>query len=564
MIRFCDKEVCCVTENELDRQQLLTYFLNGNRTQTVCILDEAGKFTGSITYDTLLGKDLQDAVSKEYIFFDENIWECGRRYFRNGEKEFGGVKLLPVLDKEHQLLCFAWQDEEANREIRMLDELTECQDALTFLDIYPEFDGVSVHGCNELAYYLVKYLKKSGVMVQVTGALWDNFTVINAGSNSNILDYKKYEVYAEGTECPEEKAEQRKSVSAEFECIDRIYEENIKNGKIEDTDGNFQNLLDRIRGRQIVITGNGEELLNAYDLLIGNDVDIECFVSDKKGEQGKVIFGKIVLRKEEAMTGLENAVFIETGYQYSAWGFGGTDFYHYFGYKRNRDFYLLQDYAQIPKNGLRNLLCRMLDSNEKRLVLTGDRWLCLKLFSVLKSWNTESVYEKAAYCDILDEYSEENIMQKGRIEMPQIPVDEICETDRCLFLQSEYYGYYLDDATMIRYRDTRRTEYRERLMRTKAVEIIDYAAENTLFMDTHNTFAHNTSLKIGKIVIGSINYHSGNLFFRGLLDSHPNIIMINDNYLNRNLFFICIQLAMVKSADILNIFWNLINSTFPA
>lgn len=31
MIRFCDKEICCVAEDEMDRQQMVTYFLNGHR-----------------------------------------------------------------------------------------------------------------------------------------------------------------------------------------------------------------------------------------------------------------------------------------------------------------------------------------------------------------------------------------------------------------------------------------------------------------------------------------------------------------------------------------------------
>lgn len=40
MIRFCDKEICCVTEEQLDRQQLLEYFINGHRSELVCVLDK--------------------------------------------------------------------------------------------------------------------------------------------------------------------------------------------------------------------------------------------------------------------------------------------------------------------------------------------------------------------------------------------------------------------------------------------------------------------------------------------------------------------------------------------
>ncbi len=38
--------------------------------------------------------------------------------------------LLLVLDRDYQLICFAYQDKDANREIRMLRELKETRKAL--------------------------------------------------------------------------------------------------------------------------------------------------------------------------------------------------------------------------------------------------------------------------------------------------------------------------------------------------------------------------------------------------------------------------------------------------
>lgn len=65
MIRFCDKEVCCVGE-ELNRQDLVAYFLNGHRQEIICIIDNQGKYRGKITYDSLLGKDLEASINREY------------------------------------------------------------------------------------------------------------------------------------------------------------------------------------------------------------------------------------------------------------------------------------------------------------------------------------------------------------------------------------------------------------------------------------------------------------------------------------------------------------------
>lgn len=86
MIRFCDKEVCCILEDELDRDHLISYFINGNVSETVCVLDKTEKFVGSITYDSLLGKDLKKAIKRDYVILDKNIWENGRNYFKNTKR----------------------------------------------------------------------------------------------------------------------------------------------------------------------------------------------------------------------------------------------------------------------------------------------------------------------------------------------------------------------------------------------------------------------------------------------------------------------------------------------
>ena len=60
---------------------------------------------------------------------------------------------FPVIDKNWNMICFAYQDDEADREIRMLDELKEHKNALGFGDIYSKYSYVTIHECNELAYF---------------------------------------------------------------------------------------------------------------------------------------------------------------------------------------------------------------------------------------------------------------------------------------------------------------------------------------------------------------------------------------------------------------------------
>lgn len=190
MIRFCDKEICCVSEKEMDWQQMTDYFLEGHMSEKIYVLDEEGRFVGSIIYNSLFGMmpkntaaaecmnldgDKRVWIAKDYVILDENIWENGRRFFR-----FYPYELLPVLDKKRQLQCFAWDDEEANRELRMLDELIETRSAAGFREIYPQMDCVTVHGCNELAYELVQYLKKINMPVNVNGEFWDKIGIIES------------------------------------------------------------------------------------------------------------------------------------------------------------------------------------------------------------------------------------------------------------------------------------------------------------------------------------------------------------------------------------------------
>lgn len=193
MIRFCDKEVFCVKADQLDRGELFCYFLNGHREDMLCVIDDDGKYKGNITYVSLLNSNsLLESIQTAKVIMDESIWIRGRKYFAEYEKLGDELVMLPVVDENNQLLCFAYQDEDANREIRQLRELSECEDALTFHDIFPQYDLVTIWECNELAYYFVKYLQKVGVSVVVKGMFWekfDNFAFLGGGE-SGLSEFK--------------------------------------------------------------------------------------------------------------------------------------------------------------------------------------------------------------------------------------------------------------------------------------------------------------------------------------------------------------------------------------
>ncbi len=550
MIRFCDREVCCVIEDELNRTELLNYFLDGHRNESVCVMTRDGGFIGCITYASLLGKEIKESIQKDYAILDGDIWKNARDFFSRCKRNIGIITLLPILNSEKQLICFAWQDEEANRELRMLDELQECENAFTFRDVFPEFDRVIVNGFNELAYYLVRYLEGIGMPVDTVGDLWSEYGFRKAES---VLDYREFRVYAEGLGNLEEEVEFRHSVSAEFECVDQIYEENICKGIIRDADGQFSDLLALLRDgeKQIVIVGTGEDSLNAYDLLLKFGIDISCFISDKTDDVGKELFGKGILSGIEELKSLKNLVLIEPTAKQSAWGFGNLDLFYYFGYKRNKEFFLLQDYTEIPKSGLLNILKYMIGQYKRRVILMGDYWLCFKLKQILEEYSNEHYTENLFYMDVWEKNSDKSKLNK-------ISKNETKRGDIYLLLTCRYYSCYAGEECKVLYHDWLLKKYRHSL---REENVIDYHIENIAFMNHASSLQKRRTmkLKVKKIVIGSINDFSGHTLFRGALDNHPEIMLLHYSYLNNNLYSVCIRLAAEKSENIIALFWKIVN-----
>ncbi len=342
----------------------------------------------------------------------------------------------------------------------------------------------------------------------------------------------------------------RKSVSSEFECIDRIYEENILRGIIRDANGSFWDILQCIKHKQIVLLGAGNESLDAYDFLLGFGVDIYCFSSEDEADKGKKLFGKRVLSRVEIIESVKNPVFVEIQSRYSAWGFGGVDFYHYMGYKRNEQFFLLCDYVEIPKNGFVHIL--NLKSIDRKIVLAGDYWLCLKLKQMLKV-RCEKLYERIVFYDVLEEYENQ---KEG---LKRIVKNEICINDICLLLIPSYVGYYDNKEQNHSYRETVRRKYLLAILEVISVDVVDYPIDNLLFFGEIKNYSQqhiHSDLKVKKIILGSIEDHNGNAFFRGLLDNHPQILMMGYNFINENLYSICIRLEMEHKDNILSLLWK--------
>ena len=223
---------------------------------------------------------LDVVILKEKVLMNDNLWQNGKSSFRRAKREkIITLPLIPIVDEEGNIICYGWQDDEANRELRMLNELEKNMDALQFKDIFLEVQEVLICGCNELAYRFVKYLESQQVKVFVTGKYWDYFGYKSVGE-IDIGDGEKMVIHAEHLL---EKAGNLyqsliRSASPEFECIDLIYEANIKEKKIKNTRGEFDWLVEQLKGKNVFLIGTGSEAQDVYDLLYGYGVDISGFI----------------------------------------------------------------------------------------------------------------------------------------------------------------------------------------------------------------------------------------------------------------------------------------------
>lgn len=536
MIRFCDKEIVCVMQDELERGELLSYFLRGHRNESVIVLDENGQYVGRITYPQLLKNErVEQAIDKNYVLMDEQIFDKGRQFFKQYTTVFGECPILPVLTLDKQLLCFAYEEEESNREIRMLRELEATEDAIGFEQLYSEYDCVTINGFNELAYYFVMYLQKRGILVNVTGDLWSQ---LGEWEMQPALEYRNFQIYAEGVNQLEEdlRYRQLRSVSPEFECIDVIYEENLNQGIIQDTKGDWNSLLNTLRNeKEIVIIGTGQESQDTYDLLLANGVECCCFTSKARNVQQKM-FGKDIVNERELMNCFKNPIFIECTSEHSSWGLSDVDYFDYYGFHRNENFIVIKDYIDIYQTNLLHVL------EGKKIALLGDVYLCNKFYHYF-----QKTHEVLGYLNI------DKVEQIHSFAMQECEWEQVTEDVFVLVILSPYYGCLAVSM---------KTYWEKIVYFFKEKEFFNYSfyfsnKESLIkFMIDEKKYTKKKLCPKG-IILGNSSGASGNVFIRDVFWAHPNIISMNLEYFESNMLIVCIQLSELSVKEIPHHFMKL-------
>lgn len=479
-----------------------------------------------------------ESLPEACLIMDETIWQRGREYFTKHEK----MDIFPVLDRNNQLICYAWQDEEANREVRMLRELSELNSAVSFRGLHQDCVNVTIHGCNELAWYMREYLIKNGISVNVEGRFWKELGVQE--EKCNIPEYQNYEIWAEGVhqKSGEWQRERLRSASVEFECIDQIYEANIKAGKITDCDTDIEKLLERMRQeKEIVIRGTGTKAQDAYDWLLTNNIEVCAFQSERDGNGRKSLFGRPVKKRAEIKEQFKEAIIIDCSAQHSSWGFGEVDTYDYEGYERNKRYFLLRDYIEIPENNLMRVF------KKKKLILTGDIRLCNRVYRWCRQHGME--HERICYWDVFGDTE----IKKFQI---RIIKREITEENTVMLVLPEYsFEPYMTKEAV-----DKKNLYITKFKEYGITDWSDYFSDmmKCIHLETETFKLDKKELCPAGILLGAIPGFCGNILVRQMLAGHPQIILIEEyTALNNELYYICIRLAEENANDILAAFWEL-------
>ncbi len=538
MIRFCNKQV-------LNNKYIQVVVLQDRVTFDMDIWKNAKYYFASsevkdaerllyLIKEKMLQGVCYDVVSTEGIVLETDVWEDAAGFFECYKSSADICVLLPIVDKAGRVICYAYEDSDADREVRMLNELKEIPNILQFTDVYPEYEYVKIYGFNELAYYFAQYLESLGIAVTIEDELYQFFF---AGKQCKTRNDKCLEIYAEGTLNDNNLLDKLLwSVSSEFEYIDKIYEANIEEGFIKDVEGNLITLIQKLKlEKEIVICGTGMVACDVYDFLVENGIDICCFLEERNDRKCHRLFGKKIMSSQIIRKLYKNPVFIECNSKNSSWGFGGVDYYDYLGYRRNRNYFLIKDYTDIKSNHLANLL------QNKKMILAGNIFLCNKMLKFLED-NQISV---------MGYLSGEGAQLNKQENIPRICKENVDKDMICLIVIPEFFS-----AQMQRKKEKEKRHLEEYLKRCGINDYTDYFSHILAFIEIEekNRTISKSWLRPKRIILGSIEHSSGNVYVKELLDGHPSILMETDwRYLDDKLFWLCICLSLETKENIL--FW---------
>lgn len=482
-------------------------------------------------YRTKLEYDSDYAINDRLLLMDGNIWQNCRRFWQGADRKKNHIiDLIPIKNADGELIAYGYQDHEADREVRMLRELRENKEVLQFTDIFPEYQEVIIWGCNELAFFFAEYLKEQGIAVSVIGQHWNCFGYETGEQKDSLGGGTALVICAEGIPLQNNSLYETviRSASSEFECIDRIYEANVLEGRIRDTIGGLDEFMAKLKEEsEIVILGADRQAQDTYDLLMAYGIDIRGFAVMNKTDE--MLLGRKVMSIEEAMGSLEHPVFLNYTDVHGALGERWTEYFDYRGYRRNEQYFLVRDYTDIPTGNLIHVL------HGKKIWLTGDPRLCQLLTDYLNLIENGEVIVQ--YTKLGEKITAKNEDILCLVVPDYKHINLVADRKEMLLKKLVEMGFI------------GHTEY---FVCSRCFALID------LYLNKGAEKYRITELLPKGILLGRIPNACGNLFFRGVMDGHPEVLSANSySDLHDNMFYYCIRLANIDSDKVMPLFWEM-------
>ncbi len=511
------------------------------------------RFIGVDKFNLVLKGTRYEIIVENPIIFDKNIWDKVKRIIYR-EQIVGEFVFVPITAYNGKLLWYAYEDQMANRQIRQLRELSQLSNkALQFGDVYPACQMVTIYECNELAVLFAKYLIQQGIGLEVFGDGWQQFGFYDRTCQSEVSSASHMYIYSEGQKTYKDSQTQwpPKSAAYEFECIDNIYEENIRNGIIKDGIWNQNEFLEHLKNQmELVLIGTDIESLSFYNFLLSNHIKIACFMRTNENEKNQNIYGIPVYDYNKVKNCLNSPVFLECHDKASSWGFGQTDLFDYLGYQRNERFYLTRDYLEVKEKSILYILKQQL-KKKRILLLVGDIWLCRFLFNILCMY---SIQEEIVFFDVLGENEkrgedslpiEENVIINENMDVLLVIPEFTCPPGK-------------------NYISKRKQRYKDVIEKVILPNntISNFYSYIITFLSLEKEYRHlkyqNDTWLLKGIAIGSAEACCGNMFLKGILDNHPQILMLREpHFFCENIFWIAERLSTLNGECIIENFWRI-------
>ncbi len=192
-VSLCDGMAYRIMEDEIiERSQALSFFLNGHIEDALLVYDRDGKYSGIITYKSLLyASDMNQAVVREKLVLEEGKGEC---FWERAQNLIQGSNdsMLPVFNRDMELLYFARYNSELNAAWTKLLYIQWYVDE----NLWKNFKGYHKHihftgAMSDVLYFFRKWLCSVGTKVSVEGEVWRLLGIEEAdyvAETANIVD----------------------------------------------------------------------------------------------------------------------------------------------------------------------------------------------------------------------------------------------------------------------------------------------------------------------------------------------------------------------------------------